>query len=303
MATTRGTRAAKVPTASRLVWEPLDGSLVRRPDQLAVEEPLEVRLSRMEATGIGSLQVLTVTMRTPGHDFELAAGWLLSEGVIEAPEEIRAIRYCTDPDLDGGQRFNVVTGDLTAHAIERHIAAGARSRLSVTASSCGVCGTASIEALTERGFGAVAGSAVFELEDVLGWPDLLRAEGQSGFAATGGLHAAGLISAGGELLVAREDIGRHNAVDKVIGWAVLEAVEGRMSLPLADCGLVVSGRTSFEIVQKALAAGIPVVAAVSAASSLAARLADEHGLTLLGFVRGSRCTVYSHPERLRAGTA
>jgi FdhD protein len=297
MARTSDRQSRSVPTASRLVWEPKEGRLARRPDELAVEEPLEIRLSDAAETR----NVLTVTMRTPGHDFELALGWLLSEGVILSPEDVGAVRYCTDPSLDGEQRFNVVTVDLTPDAAARLDAAGGSpSRLAVTSSSCGVCGTASIEALSARGFRGISSSIEFALEDVLKWPELLRTHGQAGFAATGGLHAAGLVSATGELLVAREDIGRHNAVDKVVGWAVLESLEGRMSLPLDTAGLVVSGRTSFEIVQKALGVGIPVVAAVSAASSLAARLADEHGLTLLGFVRGANCTVYSHPARLKS---
>ena len=261
-----------------------------------MEEPLEIRLSDEEgAAG----QVLTVTMRTPGNDFELALGWLLSEGVITSPRDVRSVRYCTDPDLDGEQRFNVVTVDLAASALARLEAAGGHaSRLAVTSSSCGVCGTASIEALSARGLGEIVSTVEFALHDVLQWPELLRAEGQAGFAATGGLHGAALVSSQRKILVAREDIGRHNAVDKVVGWALTEVLEGRLSLPLSATGLVVSGRTSFEIVQKALCVGIPVVAAVSAASSLAARLADEQGLTLVGFVRGGRCTVYAHPERL-----
>ncbi|MGO9557791.1 MAG: formate dehydrogenase accessory sulfurtransferase FdhD [Acidimicrobiales bacterium] len=300
MARTSDRRSRGVPTASRLVWEPKDGRLARRPDELAVEEPLEIRLS---GDAESTRDVLTVTMRTPGHDFELTLGWLLSEGVILSPRDVGAVRYCTDPSLDGEQRFNVVTVDLTAAAAARLAAAGGTlSRLAVTSSSCGVCGTASIEALSARGFRGVSSSVEFALSDVLTWPELLRNNGQAGFAATGGLHAAGLVSATGELLVAREDIGRHNAVDKVVGWAILEALEGRMSLPLDATGLIVSGRTSFEIVQKALGVGIPVVAAVSAASSLAARLADEHGLTLVGFVRNGHCTVYSHPERLATST-
>jgi FdhD protein len=263
---------------------------------LAVEEPLELRAGR-GSTARGT-QVLNVTMRTPGSDFELAAGWLLSEGVLESPADLKSIRYCTDRSLDAEQRYNVVTADLRPAALARLQAGGTASRLVATSSSCGVCGTASLESLSGRGYSSVPASAAFAMADVLSWPERLRKEGQRGFESTGGLHAAGLVSQGGELLVAREDIGRHNAVDKVIGWAVLEALAGHVAFPLSGLGLVVSGRTSFEIVQKALVAGIPLVAAVSAASSLAARLADEHGITLVGFVRKGRCTVYTHPERL-----
>lgn len=288
-------RPRPVPTESRLVWEPRDGRLGRRPDLLAVEEPLELRIG--DASGLAGGDVLTVTMRTPGHDFELAAGWLLAEGLLATPADLRAVRYCTDPALDGEQRYNVVTADLDPAALARLLAGGGLpTRLTVTSSSCGVCGTSSIEALSVRGPSPLA-ETTFPLQGVLTWPELLR-RGQSGFSKTGGLHAAGLVSPEGELVVAREDIGRHNAVDKVIGWALLEALQGKMAFPLSSHGLVVSGRTSFEIVQKALAAGVPLVAAVSAASSLAVRLAAERGLTLVGFVREGRCTVYSCPERL-----
>ncbi len=304
MSVARSSVRGGVPTAGRLVWElRRDGReraprLSRRPDSLAVEEPLEIRVTAPTSPSLPA-EKMTVTMRTPGSDFELAVGWLFAEGVVEGPDDIAAVRYCTDEDLDEEQRYNVVTVDLTRAAAARvERAGGLSARLTFTSSSCGVCGTASIEALSAR-VGHVASETGFALDEVLSWPSLLREKGQTGFAATGGLHAAALVTAEGELLVAREDIGRHNAVDKVAGWALLEAGAGRLTLPLAGAGLVVSGRTSFEIVQKALCLGLPVLAAVSAASSLAARLADERGLTLVGFVRDGRCTVYSHPERLR----
>lgn len=289
--TTARSVPARVPTASRLVWEPGDGRLARRPDELAVEEPLEVRVGVGAAT-----RVLNVTMRTPGSDFELAAGWLLAEGVITGPEELKGVRYCTDPELDAEQRYNAVTADLVPAALERLQARATPGRLTATTSACGVCGSASIDALAALGPAELAATA-FPLADVLSWPARLR-EAQAAFAATGGLHAAGLLDADGEIRVVREDIGRHNAVDKVLGWAVLEAAAGRERLPLSRLGLVVSGRSSFEIVQKALSAGLPLVASVSAASSLAVELATERGLTLVGFVRDGRCTVYSCPERL-----
>ncbi|HEV8063805.1 MAG TPA: formate dehydrogenase accessory sulfurtransferase FdhD, partial [Acidimicrobiales bacterium] len=225
---------------------------------------------------------------TPGHDFELAAGWLLAEGVIDGPPDLHGVRYCTDPDLDGEQRYNVVTADLKA---ARRVV----ERLMMTSSSCGVCGSQSISELAALGhppLEADGGHRSLAWSTLVRLPDLL-AEGQRQFRSTGGLHAAGLVSFEGELLAVREDIGRHNAVDKVIGWAVL----GRR-FPLPGVALVVSGRTSFEIVQKAVRAGISFVAGISAASSLAARMADESGMTLVGFLRADRCTVYAHPERI-----
>jgi len=224
-------------------------------------------------------------MRTPGNDFELVAGWLVSEGVIDGPEAVEAIRYCTDPDVDGEQRYNIVTADLRLPPVRLN------ERLMLTSSSCGICGSASIEAIKALGHPVLDTSRTVSWETLVSLPAAL-ATAQRGFASTGGLHAAGLVSLDGELLAAREDIGRHNAVDKVVGWALME---GRF--PLSQAILMVSGRTSFEIVQKALRAGISFVAGISAASSLAARLADE-GVTLVGFLRGERCTVYSGPERI-----
>jgi FdhD protein len=268
-------------TGSRFVWEPRDGALVRRPDHLAVEEPLELRLTTESAP-----RTLSVTMRTPGHDFELVAGWLLSEGVIDEPAAIGAIRYCTDPDVDGEQRYNIVTADLKLAPIRLN------ERLMLTSSSCGICGSASIDAIKALGHPALDTSGTVTWETLFSLPDALSSA-QRGFRSTGGLHAAGLVTLEGELLAAREDIGRHNAVDKVVGWALLES-----RFPLSGAILVVSGRTSFEIVQKALRAGISFVAGISAASSLAARLAEEEQMTLVGFLRGERCTVYAHPERI-----
>jgi FdhD protein len=270
-----------VRTASQLVWERSADGLARRPDQLAVEEPLEIRVSEK-----GTPRTLTVTMRTPGHDFELVAGWLLAEGAVDSPEGIRAIRYCTDPELDGEQRFNVVTADLAGDL------APVAARRVLTSSSCGVCGTATIDALKMTGHPEIRDGQQLAWEVLAGLPVQLRSA-QEAFESTGGLHGAALVGFDGTQLVVREDIGRHNAVDKVIGWALLEG-----HFPLSDTVLVVSGRTSFEIVQKALRAGIPMIAAISAASSLAQRMAEEGGLTLVGFLRGDRCTVYSHPERI-----
>jgi len=275
-------------TGPDLVWQVRDGVPQRRPDELAVEEPLEIRASVALPGSAGThLETLSVTMRTPGNDFELVAGWLNAEGVLASPSELRGIRYCTDAELDDEQRFNVVTADLAASVLDR-----LRPRRTTSTSSCGVCGSASIDALCGAGHPPLQDGPTVAWHHVAELPDQLRAA-QRQFSSTGGIHGAALVSADGEVLVVREDIGRHNAVDKVIGWALLA---GR--LPLSTALLVVSGRSSFEIVQKALRAGIPIVAGVSAASSLAVRLAEQAGLTLVGWVRDGRGTIYTRPDRV-----
>jgi len=266
------------------VWTFSDGALRSRRDELAVEEPLEFRVRAGEAQ-----RSLAITMRTPGHDFELAAGFLLSEGLIAGRQDIARIAYCVDPQIDGEQRYNIVQvvlrgeelPDLTTFT--RHFTVG---------SACGVCGRAGLETLRGRGCTALAPGPVIHPEVITALPQRLYAV-QGLFSRTGGLHAAALFDPVGELLVSREDIGRHNALDKLIGWALLE---GR--LPLASGVLLVSGRASYEIVQKALVAGIPIVCAVSAPSSLAVHLAREFGMTLVGFVRGARFNVYAGVERI-----
>jgi FdhD protein len=281
----------------------LDGSreVIRR-DDVAVEEPLEIRVAAGGAgrSGIaggagsssvgGETRTVAVTMRTPGADFELAAGFLSGEGIIGSPDDVHRIAYCQDPDLDIEQRYNVVTVTLTGGALpdlrglERHF---------YTSSACGVCGKASIEAIALRGCRPLpSGGPQLTPDTLYQLPDRL-AEAQKVFASTGGLHAAGLFTADGEVLAVREDVGRHNAVDKLVGWALLS---GR--LPGSDLVLLVSGRASYEIVQKAVAAGIPVVGAVSAPSSLAVAVAEEFGLTLVGFLRGRRCNVYADSGRI-----
>lgn len=250
----------------------------RRTDLLAAEEPLEIR-----ATG----RVLNVTMRTPGHDVELAHGWLHAEGVITHPEDVATARYCVG-SVDGVNTYNVL--DLALR-----VPPPAPRSVEHTSSACGVCGSASIDALARRGrFNVAADPVVVDADVLVSLPDRLRAA-QKTFESTGGLHAAGLFTAAGEALVVREDVGRHNAVDKVVGWALLA---GR--LPLAGTVLQVSGRASFELVQKAWLAGIPVLSAVSAPSSLAVDLAAEVGLTLAGFVRDGRANVYTRPDRIGA---
>lgn len=252
-----------------LEWE--NGTTRSVQDALAAEEPLEIRINAMP---------LTVTMRTPGHDLELAAGFLLTEGIIQTRGQIAAIRAATPRN---GEKNNVVEVELTESGFERE----ALQRNFFAASSCGICGKASIEAIRTRGLQPPNPELRFDPDVLCRLPDSLREE-QAVFSRTGGLHAAALFDDAGALLAVREDIGRHNAVDKIAGWALLD---GR--LPLNSHVLMVSGRGGFEIVQKALAAGIPILASVSAPSSLAVKLARELGLTLVGFLRGRRFVVYS----------
>lgn len=274
----------RVPTKSVTVYEPKGPMLIGRTDQLAVEEPLEIRLSSSSGSS-----TISITMRTPGHDFELVAGFLLSEGVVDGKDQIRKIAYCLDEELDPEQRFNVVTVELYGEPGRASI-----ERLVMTSSACGVCGSASIEAVQLAGFPELGEGPILPFEKLSSFPDLLRS-GQRAFSATGGLHGIALISPDGDVICLREDVGRHNAVDKVLGWAMLQG-----KLPLSEMTLMVSGRVSFEIVQKALRAGIPIVAAVSAATSLAVRLAGETGMTLVGFLRGGSCAVYAGRERITA---
>jgi FdhD protein len=259
-----------------------DGVRSERTDTLAAEEPLEIRVQ-----GPGQEQrPVAVTMRTPGGDFELAVGFLFTEGLI-APSDVSRVAYCdTLPGED--QHYNVVSVTL-----QRPFDFDALKRNFYATSSCGVCGKAALDDIEVR-CAPVAEGPTVTTEVVLGLPDALRAA-QKVFARTGGLHAAGLFDVEGRLLSVREDVGRHNAVDKVIGEQVLA---GRV--PLSDHVLQVSGRLSFEIVQKAAVAGIPIVSAVSAPSSLAVEAGERFGMTLVGFVRDERLNVYTHPERVVA---
>jgi FdhD protein len=258
--------------------------VVRRPDTLVVEEPLEIRVDGTP---------LAVTMRTPGDDVDLAHGFLLTEGVIRSVADIRTARYCAGTGDDGQNTYNVLDIALAdgvpppETGVERNF---------YTTSSCGVCGKASIDAIRTRSAYPVAEDPVAVDPTVLGHtPDVLR-KAQRVFDRTGGLHAAGLFTPTGELRCLREDVGRHNAVDKVIGWAVRSGV-----VPLAGQMLLVSGRASFELTQKALMAGAPVLAAVSAPSTLAVDLAAESGMTLIGFLRGGSMNVYAGAERVAIG--
>src|SRR5918993_3398051 len=275
-------RASKTKTRVRVVE---DGRARVRPDTLATEEPMEIRLLAGQTT-----QTVAVTMRTPGADFELAAGFLYGEGIIDSPEEILKISYCVDSDLDAEQRYNIVNLELRGgrefdlRPLERHF---------YTTSACGVCGKASLEQLELRGCPVMTAGPEVSAETIYALPEKLR-EAQGLFEATGGLHAAALFDGGGNLLALREDVGRHNATDKLVGWALLEG-----KLPLSENLVMVSGRSSFEILQKCLTAGVPVVCAVSAPSSLAVDVAREFGMTLVGFLRGDRFNTYAGFDRIR----
>jgi FdhD protein len=257
-----------------------DGAVTKRRDRLATEEPLEIR-----AAGPGQEPVsVAVTMRTPGDDWELAAGFLYTEGLVGSRDEIAQIRYC-GPESDE-QHYNVVSVEL-----RRPFDAGSLQRNFYATSSCGVCGKASIDQVEVRCAPLPAGPAV-PRSVIASLPEKLRA-GQRIFDETGGLHAVGLFAADGGLLDSREDVGRHNAMDKLVGHALLEG-----SLPAHEQVALVSGRASFELVQKAAVAGIPVLCAVSAPSTLAVATAARLGMTLVAFLRGERFNIYAHPERI-----
>ncbi|NEO99902.1 MAG: formate dehydrogenase accessory sulfurtransferase FdhD [Symploca sp. SIO2E9] len=275
----------KMPTGGKKktkVWVVENDQVRPRSDQLVTEEPLEIRLVLPHRT-------IALTMRTPGDDFELAAGFLYSEGVVSSREDIDKISYCVDPDLDGEQLYNIVNVQLreglslNLQPLERHF---------FTTSACGVCGKASLEALQLRECPIIPNGLQVSVEVIYSLPDKLR-QVQRVFSSTGGLHAAALFDTQGQLLSVREDIGRHNALDKLIGSVLLSG-----KLPLNDSIVLVSGRSSFEILQKCLVAGVPIVCAVSAPSSLAVELAKEFGITLVGFLRGRRFNVYAGKDRI-----
>lgn len=273
-------------TARRRVQHLTADDAVARPETLVVEEPLEIRV---DGTPI------TVTMRTPGSDVELAQGFLLTEGIVSRRDDILSVRYCRGAEIDDGSGFS----QNTYNVLDVTLAPGVPppdvdpTRNFYTTSSCGVCGKASLEAVrlsSKHGPGDDPTTVAAEVLSAM--PDTLR-RNQKVFAATGGLHGAALFDTEGSPLVVREDIGRHNAVDKVVGWAL----EHRR-IPLSGTVLLVSGRASFELTQKAVMAGIPVLAAVSAPSSLAVDLASQSGLTLVAFLRGKSMNVYTRPDRV-----
>jgi FdhD protein len=265
------------------IWVVSEGQERSRFDELATEEPLEIRLSPTNKT-------LAVTMRTPGADFELVAGFLYSEGMIKNKSDIVKMSYCVDPNIDGEQRQNIVNVtlkpelNLNLKSLERHF---------FTNSSCGVCGKASIESLEQKGCPILTDDWLVNPNIIYNLPEQLKTA-QSVFNTTGGLHAAALFNPEGTLLKLREDVGRHNALDKLIGSGFLAD-----ELPLNQRIVLVSGRTSFEIIQKCLMARIPIICAISAPSSLAVSLAQVFNITLIGFLRGQRFNVYSGRSRLR----
>lgn len=261
------------------------GAAVGSDDQVAVEEPLEIRVNGAP---------FAVVMRTPGQDLPLAAGFLLAEDVIRAAEEIAAIEQCDETEAEA--RGNTLNVTVTATAAERVAARLADRRQVVMTSACGLCGRRTIESLRTR-IARVDGSWTIPAGIIYGLPDALRAA-QTGFEATGGLHAAALCDLDGRVRAMAEDVGRHNAVDKIVGRALLEG-----QLPLDRTVLMVSGRASYELVQKALLGGVPLVAGVSAPSSLAIDLAAATGMTLCGFVRGRSMNVYTHPDRISGADA
>lgn len=280
-----------------LVHEWNDGAVRAQQDYLVGEEPLEIRVNG---------QALSVTMRTPGNDLELAAGFLFTEGIIERADQIVSIEHATE--CKATERGNIVEVKLAGN-VQLDLEKALRNFFS--ASSCGICGKASIDAVRARGVRPANTNFRVTPETICAMPEKLRARQQI-FGRTGGLHAAGLFSASGELLAEREDIGRHNAVDKIVGWALRERCHAHAGeqaprqgaptgghLPLAECVLLVSGRGGFEIVQKAAMAGVPVVASVSACSSLAVQFAREMRMTLIGFLRGKRFVIYCGHERVQ----
>lgn len=268
-------------TALRPVVRIQDGTASRRPDTLVGEEPMEIRVNG---------KPLTVTMRTPGDDFDLAIGFLVSEGVIFDAEQLATARYCAGTTSEGINTYNLVDVDLAPSVVAPDVSL---QRNFYTTSSCGVCGKASLDAVRTIAHWDITQDQLRIPAPVLSTlPDRLR-QTQRVFDQTGGLHAAGLFRPDGTVICVREDVGRHNAVDKVIGHALRNGM-----LPLRETILLVSGRASFELVQKSIMAGIPMLAAVSAPSSLAVDLATEHGLSLVGFLREGSLNIYSVPDRV-----
>lgn len=261
-----------------------DGVATRRNDEIVTEEPLEIRVSIA-----GRSKTVAITMRTPGADFELAAGFLFGEGVVERREQIVQISYCKDTDLPADQLYNIViveldpTSEPDLRPLDRHF---------YTSSACGVCGKANLEALALRATEPLVSGPEVSPAILSSLPGTL-AGSQGVFARTGGLHSAGLFDRAGTLITAREDVGRHNALDKLFGWALLED-----SIPLSDRIVMVSGRSSYELAQKCVTAGVPILCSVSAPSSLAVDVANEFGMTLVGFLRDKRMNVYAGAERI-----
>jgi len=257
--------------------------LTHKKDVLATEEPLEILLRAGEEQ-----RTLAITMRTPGNDYDLAAGFLHNEGIIQSKNDFANMTYCVDGNQ---QEYNSLRVQLTTdtfpelHQLERHF---------FTNSACGVCGTTMLDDLSERNIPPLPAGPIVDPSLITSLPDKLR-ESQDLFDSTGGLHAAGLFDLQGNLLAVREDVGRHNALDKLIGWGLLND-----QLPFHDKVLMVSGRASYELLQKSYVAGVPIFCAVSAPSSLAVEVAERFGMTLVGFLRGNRFNIYTGVERIKA---
>ena len=280
--TGRGVRRGSKATVRVQVVD--GGRVSARRDALATEEPLAIRVQS------GSeVRDVAITMRTPGADFELAAGFLFSEGIVRDRFDIEQLSYCVGDGGVGEQEYNAISVNLRSHApgLDQ---IGERSF--PMSSACGICGQANLDALADRGLTGIPTGFQVMASALSGLPERVRRR-QKLFDSTGGIHAAALCTADGEVLVVREDVGRHNAVDKVVGWAMLEG-----KLPLHNVVMLVSGRAGFEIAQKCIAAGVPVLAAVSAPSSLAVDAALEFNMTLVGFLRGERFNVYAGMERI-----
>jgi len=260
---------------------------VEQRDILAVEEPMEIRVT-FGPSGARTGKSLSITMRTPGADFELAAGFLFTEGILRDRAQIRGIEFC-GPVAPGRTTSNIVRVDLTEDV---ELDLGSLERHFYTTSSCGICGKASLDAVQVKGIEKLTPGPMFARDGIHGLPAQLRSA-QPVFERTGGLHAAGLATTAGELLEIREDVGRHNAVDKLIGRRFLDG-----ATPLSDHAMVVSGRASFEILQKALVAGVPAIVAVGAPSSLAVEMAERFGMTLIGFASDERFNIYAGAARV-----
>ena len=264
------------------IWTMENNQLTRKKDALATEEPLEILLRAGN-----DQRTLAITMRTPGNDYDLAVGFLYSEGIIHSKDDFTTMTYCVD---EKQQEYNSLRVQLKAdsmpalHQLERHF---------FTNSACGVCGTTMLDDLSERNIPVIPAGPIVDPSLIISLPDKLR-QSQALFESTGGLHAAALFDLDGNLLALREDVGRHNALDKLIGWGVLND-----QLPFHNRVLMVSGRASYELLQKSFVAGVPIFCAVSAPSSLAVDIAQRFGLTLIGFLRGSRFNIYTGIERIR----
>lgn len=275
---------SRLKKTRRRIWEKTESGLRRKTDYLATEEPLEIQLT----AGNGETQTVAITMRTPGNDYELAAGFLYNEGVIHAKEDVGQITYCVGSNRNL-QEYNSLNVQLALPALpelpqlDRHF---------FTNSACGICGTAMLDDLKARDLPALDEGPFVPEALFTQLPEALR-KAQRLFESTGGLHAAGLFRTDGELVALREDVGRHNALDKLIGWGLLQK-----ELPFTDKIIMVSGRASYELLQKCAVAGAPIFCAVSAPSSLAVELAADFGITLVGFVRDERFNVYTGVERI-----